>query len=119
MHVPGPYQEKAKQIYDELRSNIIKNVFAVRFIIDFPDFRSVCLKYTQLAFCFYRNTSVLDLSGNNTLHSMAKESAAIRLLVGPVPCCLLWPRNTRPRIPQTMLKPQKQIKNDMCSLYGH
>ncbi|CAO3659074.1 unnamed protein product [Umbelopsis vinacea] len=28
MHVPGPYQEKAKQIYDELRSNIIKNVFA-------------------------------------------------------------------------------------------
>jgi mannosyl-oligosaccharide glucosidase len=49
MHVPGPYQEKAKQIYDELRSNIIKNVFAVRFIIEFPDFRSVCLEYSS---CF-------------------------------------------------------------------
>lgn len=29
MHVPGPYQEKAQQIYKELRSNIIQNVFAV------------------------------------------------------------------------------------------
>ncbi|KAI9287289.1 glycoside hydrolase [Umbelopsis sp. AD052] len=28
MHVPGPYQEKAQQIYKDLRNNIIQNVFA-------------------------------------------------------------------------------------------
>jgi hypothetical protein len=88
MHVPGPYQDKAQQIYKDLRSNIIQNVFSVSYFAAFSvSFNVWIYKDLSLTFCVYRNTNVLDLFGNNTLPLTDKESAAIHLLVGPVPYC--------------------------------
>jgi hypothetical protein len=51
MHVPGPYQEKAQQIYKDLRSNIIQNVFAVSYFAAFS-FSLVVWIYEDLLLCF-------------------------------------------------------------------
>lgn len=33
MHVPGPFQERAQNIYTKLRDNLIRNVYKVKYIL--------------------------------------------------------------------------------------
>lgn len=69
----GPYQDKAREIYDELRNNVIKNVHGVS-----SNFTHILLDLTSN----HRSTNVPDTSGSSMMPTMVKDGGATLLLVG-------------------------------------
>lgn len=68
----GPYRERAKKVYDELRKNVVDNVFKV----------GLCVFDFCVADSAGRNTNARDTSGSNTIQIRARVDGVIRLLDG-------------------------------------
>lgn len=74
--VSGPYQAQAKKLYDELRTNIIRNVYKVCSIIH------SCVYLNMNAVHLVRSTPGQAMYGSNMTRQRVRESAVIHSLVG-------------------------------------
>lgn len=74
--VSGPYQAQARKLYDELRTNIIRNVYKVCSIIH------SCVYLNMNAVHFVRSTPGQAMYGSNMTRQRVRESGVIHSLVG-------------------------------------